>query len=150
MPASPYPLGGEPRDVVADVKRLGGFGIVAHPDSPKPELRWRDWTAPFDAVELLNLDTSWRILAQQPGAGSKWRLFEALADYPFRSPEVIANLIQPSAAIENWEALTRHRRVVVAGRTRIQARLRNTDPATGATRRRRRITGTFRVLSVHA
>src|SRR6516162_7307713 len=35
MPASPYPLGGEPRDVVDDVKRMGGFGIVAHPDSPR-------------------------------------------------------------------------------------------------------------------
>src|SRR5437773_1293062 len=34
MPASPYPLGGEARDVVEDVKRLGGFGIAAHPDSP--------------------------------------------------------------------------------------------------------------------
>src|SRR6202035_4530259 len=75
MPTAPYPLGGEPRDVVEDVKRLGGFGIVAHPDSPKPELQWRDWSARFDAVELLNLDTSWRILAQQPGVGSKWRVF---------------------------------------------------------------------------
>src|SRR5580765_1605945 len=26
--ASPYPLGGEPRDVVEDVRRLGGFGIA--------------------------------------------------------------------------------------------------------------------------
>src|SRR5712671_780210 len=42
MPPSPYPLGGEPRDVVEDVKRLGGFGIAAHPDSPKAELRWRE------------------------------------------------------------------------------------------------------------
>ena len=28
---APYPLGGEPRDVVEDVRRLGGFGIAAHP-----------------------------------------------------------------------------------------------------------------------
>src|SRR5437762_14056821 len=39
LPAAPYPLGGEARDVVDDVRRLGGFGIVAHPDSPKAELR---------------------------------------------------------------------------------------------------------------
>src|SRR4051812_45263155 len=32
MPAAPYPLAGEARDVVDDVRRLGGFGIVAHPD----------------------------------------------------------------------------------------------------------------------
>ena len=40
MPASPYPLAGEARDVVEDVRRLGGFGIAAHPDSSKPELRF--------------------------------------------------------------------------------------------------------------
>jgi len=60
MPAAPYPLAGEARDVVEDVKRLGGFGIAAHPDSPKLELRWREWNAPFDALEIVNLDTTWR------------------------------------------------------------------------------------------
>src|SRR5712664_2369664 len=54
MPASPYPLAGDPRDVVEDVRRMGGFGIAAHPDSPKPELRWRDCTIPVDGLELLN------------------------------------------------------------------------------------------------
>src|SRR6186997_1052166 len=54
MPPSPYPLGGDARDVVEDVRRLGGLGIAAHPDSPKPELRWRAWTAPFDGMEFLN------------------------------------------------------------------------------------------------
>ena len=33
-----------------------GFGIVAHPDSPKRELSWREWAAPFDAIELVNPD----------------------------------------------------------------------------------------------
>src|SRR5437870_7818393 len=75
MPPAPYPLGGEARDVVEDVRRLGGFGISAHPDSAKPDLRWREWTAAFDGIELLNLDTGWRFLAQQAGAASKWRLF---------------------------------------------------------------------------
>src|SRR4249920_3697043 len=28
MPAAPYPLAGEPRDVIDDVRRLGGFGIA--------------------------------------------------------------------------------------------------------------------------
>lgn len=116
MPASPYPLGGEARDVVEDVKRLGGLGIAAHPDSPKPGLKWREWTAPFDGMELLNLDTSWRVVAGQSGWRPKWRLFEALVDYPFRSSEVIASLIQPTGALYNWEALTRRRRVIaIAG-----------------------------------
>ena len=68
MPAAPYPLGGEARDVVEDVRRLGGFGIAAHPDSPKPELRWRDWAAPIDGIEILNPDTGWRLWAEQAEA----------------------------------------------------------------------------------
>ena len=71
MGASPYPLAGEPRDVVEDVRRLGGFGIAAHPDSPKPELKWREWTAPFDGLEMVNPDTSWRQWMQERGWRSK-------------------------------------------------------------------------------
>ncbi len=44
MPPAPYPLAGEARDVVEDVRRLGGFGIAAHPDSAKPQLRWQRGT----------------------------------------------------------------------------------------------------------
>ena len=45
-------------------------GIVAHPESPKPELAWRQWNLPFDAVETTNLDTSWRLWAQQAAGGA--------------------------------------------------------------------------------
>jgi hypothetical protein len=130
MPASPYPLGGDARDVVEDVKRLGGFGIAAHPDSPKPELRWRDWDAPFDSIELLNLDTSWRVLAQRPGVESKWQILRALVDYAIRSPEVMASLIQPSEAVQQWEALARRRRVVTVAAADAHSKLalRNADP----------------------
>ena len=74
MPASPYPLGGEPRDVIEDVHRLGGFGVAAHPDSPKPELQWREWTAPFDGIEIVNPDTSWRVHLREPQWQPKLRL----------------------------------------------------------------------------
>ncbi|HEX4915205.1 MAG TPA: hypothetical protein VFV51_14670, partial [Vicinamibacterales bacterium] len=43
LPASPYPLAGTPQAVIADVRRLGGFGIAAHPGSPRESLRWTDW-----------------------------------------------------------------------------------------------------------
>ena len=129
MPASPYPLGGEARDVVEDVRRLGGFGIVAHPDSPKSELRWREWDAPFDGVELLNPDTSWRVWAQQAGRSStasssdKWRARRQLAlsllDYPFRPTETIARLMQaeaPTSTVGQWAAIAGRRRIVaIAG-----------------------------------
>jgi hypothetical protein len=123
MRASPYPLAGEPRDVVEDVRRLGGFGIAAHPDSPKSELHWREWTAPFDGIELLNPDTSWRVWAEQarsgdPAAGyAKWparrRLLGAIATYPFRSAETIARLAKPAGGVlYQWAAVAARRRVV--------------------------------------
>jgi hypothetical protein len=140
----PYPLGGDSRDVIEDAGRFGGFGIAAHPDSPKPDLRWREWTAPFDGIELLNLDTGWRIEAQARGAAPKWRLFTTLVDYPFRSPEVIAGLIHPSGVLSNWEALTRRRRVVTLAGADAHARLdlgRVTLPVPG-------YESAFRVMSV--
>jgi hypothetical protein len=97
MPAAPYPLAGEARDVVEDVKRFGGFGIAAHPDSPKPELRWREWSAPFDAIEIVNLDTAWR----QRMTDTTWRpkagLLVRLLTYPFRPEESITSLISRSS-----------------------------------------------------
>ncbi len=123
---SPYPLGGEPRDVVEDVRRLGGFGIVAHPDSPKPELRWTDWQTPFDGIEMLNLDTGWRRLlaeirtpenpvrSRTRGVG---RLAAALLDYPFRPAETIARLAAGPSGVEPQVAseMARRRVVMIAG-----------------------------------
>ena len=153
MPPAPYPLGGEARDVVEDVKRLGGFGIVAHPDSPKADLRWREWSAPFDGVELLNLDTGWRVLRQQPQWPARRRLLAALAGYPFRAPEVIASLIQPPGALYSWEALTERRRVVVTAGADAHANLplRNIDPGKGAqfSLPLPGYDASFRVMSVH-
>src|SRR3712207_7318586 len=44
----------------SDVRRFGGFGFAAHPGSPKADLRWTDWEAPFDGLEWLNADSEWR------------------------------------------------------------------------------------------
>ena len=84
LPPSPYPLRGDARDVVEDVRRLGGFGIVAHPDSAKPNLQWQDWEAPFDALEWLNADTEWRDERVIP-------LVRALVRYPLRPAETLAS-----------------------------------------------------------
>jgi hypothetical protein len=128
MPAAPYPLRGEARDVVEDVHRLGGFGIAAHPDSPKLQLKWREWTAPFDGIELLNPDTGWRLWVQQAnGSAARWharrRLLTALIDYPFRPAEVITSLTSPTTAMYNWEALTRRRKVVAIAGADAHARI---------------------------
>jgi len=154
MPAAPYPLGGEARDVVEDVRRLGGFGMAAHPDSPKPELRWREWTAPFDAIELINPDTSWRIGLNTPAWRPRLRLFASLVDYPFRAPETLASLLQHPAddILTKWENLTQRRHVVSLAGTDAHAKLtpRNADP--GDNRWSLPFPGyetAFRMLSVH-
>ena len=106
LPEAPYPLRGDPRDVAADVRRLGGFGIVAHPESAKTGLRWHDWNAPFDGLEWLNADSEWR---DERGP----QLVRALARYPFRSAETLASLLdRPDATLERWDAIAQRRRVV--------------------------------------
>jgi hypothetical protein len=135
MPAAPYPLGGEARDVVEDVRRLGGFGVIAHPDSPKPELRWRDWTLPVDGVELLNLDTSWRRYLGEPGWRPKQRLLRALFAYPFRPDETIGNLLSLSSqSSDMFAGLSERRRIVVLAGSDAHAQLALTAADPGQSR----------------
>ncbi len=149
MPAAPYPLAGEARDVVDDVKRLGGFGIAGHPDSPKAELRWREWSAPFDAVEIINPDTSWR---QQMTSRPSRLLAERLFSYPVRPAESIASLIQPTRILDSWETLVRSRRVVMIAGADAHAHIawRSADPVeTRVSLPLPSYEASFRTLSVH-
>ena len=135
LPTAPYPLGGEARDVVADVRRLGGFGIVAHSDSPKPELRWRAWEAPFDAIEIINLDTAWRLNLQRPGWRPKLRLLQALTTYPFRPSESIAALLVEGVSPRAQAGqLARRRRVVMLAGADAHAKLALFDVEPGENR----------------
>ena len=130
LPRTPYPLRGEARDVVEDVRRLGGFGVVAHADSAKPALRWHDWNVPFDAMEWLNADTEWR----DEGRG---HLLRALARYPFRPAETLASLLdRPEITLQRWDALTQTRPVVALAGADAHARAGwLDDDANGYTRR---------------
>ncbi len=166
LPASPYPLAGEPRDVVEDVRRLGGFGIAAHPDSPKSELQWSDWDAPFDGVELMNPDTNWRVWAQQasggassiPAGGSAWsarrRLALSLLDYPFRPSETISSLMQlesSGSAVPRWASVASRRRLVAIAGIDAHAKLalRGDPGENGFALPFPGYESSFRVLSVH-
>lgn len=125
---APYRLAGEPRDVVEDVRRLGGVGIVAHPDSPKTDLRWTAWDEPFDGLEWLNADSQWR-------DESVLAMMRALATYLFRGPETIAALFnRPDETLTRWDALNRERRVVGMAGHDAHARIGlrgNWEPADG-------------------
>jgi hypothetical protein len=152
--AAPYPLAGEPRDVVEDVKRLGGFGIVAHPNSPKPALRWSDWDAPFDAIEWLNPDTSWRVKVREPGWRARWNVVAAVAGYLFRSPETIARLLgNTTLGADRWESFAHARRVVLLAGADAHAKLALASVDPGDNSRALPIPGyeaSFRTMSVHA
>src|SRR5688500_11739062 len=121
VPESPYPLRGEARDVVDDVRRLGGLGIVAHPHSAKSGLRWHDWDAQFDAMEWLNADTEWR--DERP-----FQLARALARYPFRPAETLAAFLdRPDATLGRWDVMTQQRRIVTVAGAAAHARAGRRD-----------------------
>ena len=110
LPRTMYPLGGEVRDIVEDVERLGGMSVAAHPGSPKRGLRWTEWTSPFSGLEWLNGDSESR--------DEQWSgLARTLLTYPFRATASLATLLdRPDAVLRRWDALTARRRVVgVAG-----------------------------------
>jgi hypothetical protein len=152
MPAAPYPLAGEARAVVDDVRRLGGFGIVAHPDSPKPELRWSDWEAPIDGVEWINPDTSWRVHAVT-GWRSRFRLLEGLLHYPIRPAETLAGLLTGfEDTMARWTELAGRRPIVGVAGVDGHAKLEFRDSDPGDNRFSIPLPNyeaSFRMLSVH-
>lgn len=151
---APYPLGGDARDVVEDVRRLGGFGIAAHPDSPKRELAWSDLEhADADGLELLNLDTTWRVHAFNRGPRSWARLAKALLAYPARPAESMTALLTDGRSLQaDWAAQTRTRQVVAVAGADAHAKLAVRDAEPGDNRFSVPIPSyesSFRVLSVH-
>jgi hypothetical protein len=106
MRPSVYPLGGEASAVVDDVRRLGGFGIAAHPYSSKQGLSWTDWSLPVDGLEWLNADSEWR---DEP--------VRRLAPLPLYAlvrpgPALASILDLPASAIDRWDDLAARRPVV--------------------------------------
>jgi hypothetical protein len=96
MPRAPYPLGGAADAVVEDVARLGGFGIAAHPDSPKPALQWTADRVPADGIEWLNLDSEWR-------DESRTHLARAGIAYAVRKGPALAALLDRPATLDRWD-----------------------------------------------
>ena len=147
LPAAPYPLAGTPGAVIEDVRRLGGFGIAAHPGSPRPSLRWTDWDADFDGLEWINGDSEWRDESRLP-------ITRALLAYLLRSPESMARLLdRPAAVLDQWDRLSQSRRVLAIAGVDAHAWLgfgQRTDPDGGGLHLP--IPGyeaTFRTLSNH-
>ncbi len=128
--ASPYPVAGEARDVIDDIHRLGGWAVVAHPDSPKPELRWRGQNVLFDGLEWLNIDSEWRDESIGHLAGT-------FARYLVRAPPSLASLFRrPVQTLRRWDAASRVRPIVGLAALDAHARLpgpTRQDPSPGRT-----------------
>ena len=129
LPQSPYPIAGTPADVIEDVHRLGGFGVAAHPGSPRPSLSWRDWEAPIDGLEWINSDSEWRDEPHLPIA-------RALLTYFVRAPESMASLLDRADEVfANWDRLAARRKTVALAGADAHARLgfrQRTDPDAAA------------------
>lgn len=114
---APYPLGGPPYAVAEDVARLGGFGVAAHPDSAKADLRWREWPPNVDGLEWINGDSAWR-------DESALTLSRALVDYLFRPAPVLAGLVErPTRLLQRLDDTSRTRRFVALAGADAHARL---------------------------
>ena len=117
LPEISYPLAGEASAVVEDVRRFGGFGIVAHPTSDKPDLVWSEWAVPFDGIEWLNGDSQWRDETTPT-------LLNALLRYPWRPTETLGSLLdRPDTALRQWDEAGLRRPVVGLAGTDAHARL---------------------------
>ena len=113
---TPYPLGGEVRDIVEDVARMGGMPIAAHPGSAKLNLRWTEWTSAFSGLEWLNGDSEYR--------DEGWSIARTLLTYPFRAAPSLARMLdRPEAILRRWDELTARRRMVGLAGTDAHARL---------------------------
>lgn len=125
LPAAPFPLAGIPDDVIEDVRRLGGFGIAAHPGSPRPSLRWTAWESQIDGVEWINADSEWRDEPRIP-------IVRTLLTYLFRPPEAMARLLdRPDMVLQQWDAAGMTRRLTAIAASDAHARLgfrQRTDP----------------------
>jgi hypothetical protein len=114
--AAPYPLAGTAADVIEDIHRLGGWAVVAHPDSPKDSLRWRGSAgAQFDGIEWLNADAEWRDETAR-------RLITTAARAVFRGPESVALLFRsPARTFARWDQASRFRSAPVFGLAALDA-----------------------------
>jgi hypothetical protein len=114
---APYPLRGEPDDVLEDLQRLGAMAIVAHPTSLKADLVWRGTGRRFDGVEWLNGDSEWR----DERFSSLARI---LFTYWFRAPESLALILdRPDSALALWDRETRTHNVVGLGGSDAHAKI---------------------------
>jgi carbohydrate binding protein with CBM11 domain len=110
IPDPAFRFSGDPRDVLEDVRDLGGFSFAAHPFSPRDDLRFTGWDLPGPwGLELINGDSEWR------RAGVRNLLTAALYGLNHRYA-LLESLNPPDEVLARWDRLLAERDVpAIAG-----------------------------------
>jgi len=97
-------------EYVANVKKAGGFGIIAHPAEKRsfsdayPPYPWTDWDVEgFDGIEIWNQLSEW--MEGVTWANIPWRIWHPLRSIRFPEWDIL----------QRWDALNLKRRVVGIG-----------------------------------
>ncbi len=98
------------KDYVRWIKKIGGFGVIAHPAEKRsfsdayPPYPWTDWDAEgFDGIEIWNQLSEW--LEGVTWQNFPWRIWHPLRSIRFPVWETL----------ERWDRFSRSRRVVGVG-----------------------------------
>lgn len=109
IPDPAFRFWGDVDDALDDVRALGGAAFAAHPDSPRPDLRWTAWghRGPW-GIEVWNGDSQWR-------AAGFLRVLRTALLYPVEPGyALVGSLTTPR--LEHWDRLLARRDVpAIAG-----------------------------------
>ena len=101
-----YRFSRDPHDTLADIRDLGGTAFVAHPTSPRADLRWDAWDEPGPwGIEVLNGDSQFR----QAGWPARVRAIGTYALNPRYA--LLTHMSRPADALARWDALLERRPV---------------------------------------
>lgn len=120
--AAEYPLGGEARDAIEDIHRLGGMAIVTHPFSPRADLAWSAWDTPVDGMEWLNADSEWR--DETPAS-----LARAALGYWLRpAPAIARTFDRPESSLAKADEISSRRTLALVAGHDAHARIAHGGP----------------------
>jgi hypothetical protein len=111
LPEPTFRFSDDPLEVLEDVHEFGGVAFLAHPDSPRDDLRWTCSGVPGEyGLEVVNGDSQWR----QAG----WaEMVRGVSTYAFNPTYALLRMLsRPSETLAGWNRLLAGRNVpVIAG-----------------------------------
>jgi PHP domain-containing protein len=101
----------DPHETLVDIRDLGGIAFLAHPTSPRADLRWQAWDEPGPwGMEVLNNDSAFR-QASWPA-----RVRSALTYLLNPRYSLLTHMKRPDETLARWDGLLARRAVpAIAG-----------------------------------